>query len=581
MPKERYGFRWDDRLTDLHIELKCFRRGGTESTGGLSKAEHFKRITRIGWGPKSKKQFKWHPWAEDMLEEACRCTYLAISGCASSGKTSFLAMWGLVNWLSMPPETLVLFTSTSLKEARQRVWGDVVEYFTAFPGLPGKLVDSIGHIRTYDGINRYSDKCGLQLITGEKTKERENIGKMIGLKNKVVILCADELPELSPALIEVAITNLVSNPVFQMIGSGNFKGIFDSFGQFTTPKRGWNSITTESTRWETTNGGVCLRFDGLKSPNILRGEDIYPIYGNATLAKHRVSLGENTSGFWRMVRSYPCPDADANRIYSEADFIKGRVNEKCLWARTPVRVASLDPAFASGGDKAIAYFGSYGMCIDGKQRLCYDERIEIREDVRRLDENRALQVAKQYRDLCVSKKVLPENAAFDFSGGGIVFGALLSEVWSSKCYGVQFGGAPTMRPVSVKDNRPGKDAYTHRVAEIWFSGLEFVQSDQIRGLDGEAAKQLKERRYDTVKGANGLKMRVEKKDEMKARMNESPDSADSALILLDLCRERFGFIAGGIEGKAVSTRNSWQTKVKEINSVYSEENMHSEEEVAA
>jgi len=129
-----------------------------------------------------------------MLEEACNRKWIWLSGCASSGKSDFLAVWGLVNWVVDPVNTLVLYTSTSLKEARLRVWGSVLQYFTACCDskgrslLPGKLLDSVGSIRSDDGVHKYSDKSGIHLITGEKTKLKENIGKMIGLKNGACFL---------------------------------------------------------------------------------------------------------------------------------------------------------------------------------------------------------------------------------------------------------------------------------------------------------------------------------------------------------------------------------------------------------
>lgn len=587
-----YGVKFKDQLpngqpaqwTDLVVEAMCFLRGGTLNTGGISKAQHFKNVAKIMWGPKSKKPFVWHPWAEDMLDEACNNMFCYWAGCASSGKSDMMAVWGIVNWMCSPQHTLVLFTSTSLKEARQRVWGSVIQYYSAYcdnkgkPILPGKIVDSVGMIRLVDGINKYSDKCGMHLITGEKSKERENIGKLIGLKNRRVFLMADELCELSPALVEAAKSNLISNPVFQMIGASNFKSIYDPFGAESEPVNGWNSVSPESTRWDTKNGGVCLRFDGTKSPNIIEGHDKWPIYNSQTLKRQRESMGENTAMFWRMCRSFPCPDADANRIYSDADLIRGLIHERVRWQSAPTKVASLDPAFATGGDKAIAYVGSYGMSTEGKWTLQYEKRVEIREDVRKKDESRSLQVAKGYRDLCTTERVLPENAAYDASGGGLVFGSLLGEIWSLKLLGVQFGGAASERVVSVKDKRPAKDAFVNRVTELWFGGVDFIHSGQIKGVFKEAAEEWKERRYETIKGMT-MRTKVEPKADMKIRINRSPDDGDSALILLELCRARFNFVPEGMEGVRKQSTGSFKKRSELVARVY--RNVCYEEEIAA
>ena len=70
-----------------------------------------------------------HPWAEKMIRAAIKHKYLAIGGSASSGKSHTMAAWGIVQWLCQPRDTLVLMTSTTLREARKRIWGSVMSLF--------------------------------------------------------------------------------------------------------------------------------------------------------------------------------------------------------------------------------------------------------------------------------------------------------------------------------------------------------------------------------------------------------------------------------------------------------------------
>jgi hypothetical protein len=44
---------------------------------------------------------------------------------------------------------------------------------------------------------------------------------------------------------------------------------------------------------------------------------------------------------------------------------------------------------------------------------------------------------------------------------------------------------------------------------------------------------------------SGGKLVVEPKKDMKARMGKSPDLADAACLLVDLCRQRLGAVSGG------------------------------------
>lgn len=592
----RYGMQWPASWPQVEIEKNLFLnqdqyRKDFPEVKYEPREHHFKQIVATYWGPNNKKHYVWNPWNERMLREACKNEWLWLSGCAASQKSTFLAIWGLVNWLCAPEKTLVMITSTSLKESRMRVWGQVEDFFNdagfvknqwgrdedAERILPGKLVSSSGKIVSVIGDQVMPDHYGLHLIPGEKSQEKESIGKLIGMHNERVFLLADELPELSPAVVQAGKANLAVNRYFQMIGSGNFKSVYDPFGMEVEPKKGWGSVTLEDEEWEC-NQGKCIRFDGLKSPNVILGYNRYPgLYGPKDLANHQ-KLGEHTLQFWRMCRSFVCQVSDADHIYAEADLIRGEVHATVKWRQQPIALASLDPAFATGGDKAIATFGLLGISMEGKRTLQISEQVELREDVRLQDQSRTLQVAMQFRDECYRRHVDAENAAYDGSGGGLPFGALLTEIWSPKVLAVLFGGSASNNPASVKDKRAASKVYTNRVTELWFGGVDFIQSGQIKGMSPELAKQLKERKYDTVKGPSGLRLRAEAKDVMKNRTNGvSPDEADSFTILLALAKERHGFQAVGMEAAREKLGSSWTAFSKKFHGAqgegtYEEEN---------
>ena len=564
----KYDLSFDVELTDLTLELHCFRIAHPIEKGGLGPEGHFKNVCTMLWN-KNTKNFVWHPWADRMLEEACKHKYLAISGAASSGKTAFAAIWALVSWLCDPVYTMVLVTSTSLKESRKRIWGAIREYYMAPQCLPGKLVDSVGIIRLRPedaGGAAVSDRCGITLIPGEKKKEKEAIGKLIGMKNQRVIMIADELPELSEAIIQAGYSNLSSNPHFQLMALGNFNSMYDAFGQFAKPKDGYSSINAEMDGWETERG-YCLRFDGLKSPNFAQDKDVWPIYGRKQLKEHQ-KIGSTTAAFWRMCRSFPCPAGEEFTIYSEADLIRGQVDQRAQWRSGYTNVAFLDPAFTSGGDRAVVYFARYGAALSGKMTIEFTEYLVLNEDVQKQDQSRNFQIAQQYKQCCLDRGVSVQNAGCDVSGPGIVFGEILAQIWSPRFYRVQFGGAPTTMPVGSDDPKPAAEVYYNRVSEIWHVGLDFVRGDQIRGLCPEAAKELKARRYDTVKQGT-LKIRVEPKIEMKHRTGKSPDIGDSACGVIDLCRNRFGAVADSTIIEAAS--EEWLAKAVEASDIFPEE----------
>ena len=544
-----YGAWWPKTDNALMRHLKCFRLGTEEIPGSLGRAEHFKAISGILWGPQNKrKKFVWHPWAEAMLEEACEMmsqpkSFLSIAGAASTGKSDFGALWAIVNFLCLPSKTMVLVTSTSLKDSRKRIWGAIRDYWQAIPGrAPGKLVDSVGLIR-YDMGSKDttgSDRSGISLIAAEKSKDKEAYGKLIGFKAPRVLLIADELPELGESVVGAAYSNLAINPWFQMVGLGNPASYYDAFGVFSKPKAGWSSINSESQSWETERG-KCLRLDGEKSPNVTAGKTIYPwLITSEFLAQQRESLGENSNAYWRMVRGFWSPTGMADGIYSEADIIKFQADQPAVWLKPPIKVAAFDPAFTNGGDRSALYFGSFGENINGVKTLCFDSVEFLNEDVTDVGTPRAFQIVRQFKELCVCRGVPPENAAFDASGAGKPFGDVVAREWSPRVNRIDFAGAASTLPASVSDPTPCNERYYNRVSEIWFGAKELMRTGQIKGISTSLARELCARTYETQKGSS-MRLKAEPKPDMKMRIGKSPDEADAALMLVALCRVKFGF----------------------------------------
>ena len=536
---ETYGMDFPPDASELEVELICYRDGSPESPG---RPHHFRRVVDLLWNtPDSSKSFIWHPWAEEMNEEVAAHRYLAVGGCASSGKTDFFAVWGIVEWLCAPHATKVIYTSTSLKDSRNRIWSTVEDYFQAVKGMPGKLVSSQGIVRFESG-DLSSDKYGLSLIACDKKKEKEAVNKFLGYKAPRMRLVADELPELSESVLTTAYSNLAQNNDFRMVGIGNPNSHYDPFGLFAEPEAGWSSVNESSYRWKTKRG-VFIRFDGERSPNILSGTDTYPFLVTAQKLASAKMLGEKSAAYYRMIKGFWCPTGETDAVYSEADIEKFKGDVPAEWAPFPnkIPVAALDAAFTAGGDRCILRFGVVGTAASGIRTLEFTDSETIHEDVTNLSDPHSYQIAQQVKDSCVRRGVLPRNFATDSTGAGNPFADILAVVWSPEILRVNFAGAASDRPVSsAEPNVMASERYYDRVSELWFSGKELLRAGQIKGLDASTIVEMCNRRYSTVKGRNML-LCVEAKVAMKNRTNESPDNADAAFILVELCRTRLGF----------------------------------------
>jgi hypothetical protein len=546
------------------MELHAFLNDRGPEHGGLGQFEHFKNATDLLWNDPQKPRsrgFIWSPWAEDMLYEACDNQYLSIAGCASSGKSDTMALWGILNYLADPYNTLVIVTSTTLREARRRIWKSITELWSAVPGLPGKLVPSLGQIKGLSKDGGFWESTGIVLVPAEKRKEKEAIGKLVGIKQKRLILIADELPELPESLVHAAYTNLSTNPHFQMIGLGNPNSHFDAFGVFSKPKLGWGTVTENDAEWETSRG-KCIRFNAEENPNVQAGKTIYPwMPSRETVEAAKNDYGENSLLFYRMYKGFWCPDGIDDGVYAEADLVRGVASMPAKFDNKAIKVAAIDPSFTNGGDRSIVFFGSIGV-QDGVQVLQFDSYESLSEDINDKNTPRSVQIARQFRDACLKKGILPENTACDATGAGGPFHDIVSVEWNALVLPVNFAGKASDRPVSATDKTPGCDRYANRMSEIWYQGQELLRSQQLRGIKTDLAKEMVSRRYETS-GTN-LKIKVESKVDYKSRIGKSPDIADAAFILVDLCRTRHGFMGGERFAVNKGRQKTWTDKMRSL-----------------
>jgi hypothetical protein len=244
-----------------------------------------------------------------------------------------------------------------------------------------------------------------------------------------------------------------------------------------------------------------------------------------------------------MIRGFWSPTGTQESVYSEADIIRSKADEKVIWVEPPLRLAALDPSFTNGGDRTVAVIGSYGTALTSDNEtvtvLQFDEFHTLYEDILDKGTPRTFQIATKFRNLCLENGIAPENAALDASGAGTPFADVLSTLWSNKVNRINFAGRASELPVSAFDRTPSRDRYANRVSEIWFSGRELMHMGQLKGVTPDMAREMCARLYKTEK-SNTTRVRVESKPDMKARTNGiSPDVADAAFILVDLCRSKF------------------------------------------
>jgi hypothetical protein len=455
-----------------------------------------------------------------------------------------LAGYGIISWLSKPRDTLVLMTSTTLREARKRIWGSVISLLSVIEGAPVNIRDSTGSANYIDANGQTFDRAGLSLIAAERSRTKEAIGKFIGLKQKHVILIADELGELSEAIVQAGLSNLSKNPKFELKALSNPASRFDAFGIWSTPRDGWESVRVElDDTWVTKWNGKYIRLDGERSPNIMAGETIYNFLPTQEkVDEDKALLGEKSRSYMRMVRAVFFDSDESEGIYSESELVNAGAMKRIEFKGATTLIAGLDPAFTNGGDRTMLCIARVGFDTNGQYCMQFEDFVQINDDSTNKAVPRTYQIVHKVKEECEKRGIKPENLAVDSTGAGSPLCDVLAGEWSNDFLRVPFGGKASDRRVSMNSQLIGEELYCNRVSELWFVGKEFIRTKQLTGVTAELAKEMANRRFELVKGSS-LRVKVEPKGELKARAGASPDMADCAFVCLDLARQRHGLVA--------------------------------------
>ncbi len=573
-PNFKYGIDWGPQANPLNIELACYRE---RLKTGHPREFHFRKAFEIVW-PK----FQWNQWCELMIWAWCNYRIVCVIGHTRASKSYFFAFLSLLDYLAAPQSTATTFTTTKFDALKTRMWGDMM-----------RAIESVEHpvlqqgIRDLFRITNTSNDLRFQqaaknihgddkfMIQGVATDSADKTaGKIRGQHADRRRLVGDEAQDIAPA-IYMAFANAISAPDF--IGGllSNPVEKLSPFGDWCKPVGGWGSVSDTDLYWETaTPGGICLHFDGLQSPNIKAGKTIFPFLLTQEYVDFiKDKYGDNSLEWWCFVRGFFPPDGVVARVWPSATLEKAKAG--CEFDFEPTPMASLDPAYEY--DDPVLTIALQGRTREGVMCcMCKKQvRIQMKDDPTKVTKDR--QLANETMRICRDNGVAPENFICDTTGNGRSVFALLFESWSPKIQKVEYGGSATDRPLRLDDSKPSNEQVKYFVAELWFRASYLAADGMICGLgnlDSKCMDDLSSRRYTLRQDGERKVMIVETKDEMKKRLNRSPDYGDSLCQLGELM-VRKGLL--GELSKAAPNRIWEQMRklAKKANSRFAESKMYS------
>lgn len=566
--------------TQLFYWMYAFAARKTIDSGAPMREKLFQLIAEKlapGW-------FEWHDWTKKVVWSMCNHKWVGAAGAAGSAKTRNFAGFACAWWLCAPEESSVIFCSTTVKSLRKRGWAEVQNFHTSIPGPRiGNFVDSRMLWQAMKGDDKHAI-VGIAVEEGGTAKVADNI-KGIHTRRQMIII--DEATAIPTAIFDAA-TNMHSYPEeFILAVLGNPRSRLDEMGKFCEPLNGWNSVSVDSEDWETTpkldgQNGVVIRFDAEKSPNIVEGRLVskHLPTKEKVEARRKALSSENDPTYWSNDRGFWPPEGTVKAIFSETAIVKHNGNGRHVFTGNRFEIiGAFDPA-RIGGDRRALRFAAIGEIEGGGWGIEWMPPINVPVNARSTNPI-DYQLVEQVRREC--EKVTwrgqptyscpPENLGIDATGGGADLCDIFERLWSPKIMRILFSGAASEDSCSLEDVRPANEVYRNKRAEMFFRSRNALNSEQLKGIDVETAKELCSIEFDDSKPL----IVVVSKTDYKTLFGKSPDWADCGVMTLEVARRK-GFRLTAV-GKTVTRGADWQNLVEKTQSVYDDKDKYATEEL--
>lgn len=560
----RYGLEYDLHVSDVSIELDIYRHYKDRSKISkelLPRWVHFKQavISLFGDDPETgRKGYVWHPWADIRCQSFVEEEYQTWWGPAAVAKSTDLAVFILVWWLSDPENSTAIICTTSIDSLEKRIFAEIVKYYSMYEKgtLAGKYLQKPLPCIKYGAKAPRSGIFGKAI---QKGTVKEAAGDLIGVHNPYMLLAIDEMQTARDGGSD-AWENLSSGCVEpKFVGTGNPDNTRDPLGIASEPVKGWDYIRRlMPPKWDTKKG-ICLFFDGRTSPGI-EERDKYPFLLNQedhdrTIRNH----GIDSPLYWQQRIGFIAPDGIAVTVMRESYRDKFHVCDDPEWARIMYRIAGFDSSYSENGDDSIFTTGVVGYLTNGRMAIAQTSTTKI--DLRLVgDELMAENIANDIKALLAQHDISVDDLGVDSTATQGPLCDWIDRVCGGKCHRVDFASSPTDHAVSVEDERRAKDVYRNRSTQLYMNAAQFAEFDQIRGMSPEAFADMVQRRYGAASGNSRL-MQVEPKPDVRKRTKRSPDNGDSFICMVDVAIVKYGLLPG--TGSSLSSRNVFDKMIVE------------------
>ena len=424
-----------------------------------------------------------------------------------------------------------------------------------YPWLAGTVLDGKKAIST-DALDERDDirdmTKGLMCVACKtNTGEFTSIAPYVGIKQKRRRHLGNEMQFMGPGMMD-SIGNM---------NSGDYKGVFDGnpIGQndpldkLSEPEGGWDSLPEpkKTTVWKNrrflNSRTICLYGPDSPTFDFPDGVQRFPgLLNRDSIERVIAGYGKDSHQYYSQCLGARQPGLNAKRVITHELCKQFKALEQVIWDGTPLtKIFALDAAYGgAGGDRCVGGYGEFGKTVEGKIVLNLHEPVlvPILVNIPKIPED---QIAEWIKGFCETNGIPAENVFYDSTGRGSL-GPSLAKIFSVSIQPVEFGGLPSLRPVTsetyILDHVSGtrrlktcREHYSKFVSELWWTARLAIMAEQVRGLTEQIVDDGCMRQWEEVAGN---KIEVESKSDMKKRTGQSPDLFDWFVTVVEGARRR-------------------------------------------
>lgn len=475
-----------------------------------------------------------------------------IIGCGSSGKTFSTSAWADLYWTQDPQYTTGKLVSTTAGHAKS----GLVSRLTNFHS--NSIVNPAGDIIAGGLMYPGSDKSAsiLQVaipegdtgegrLTGIHPYPRVKPHPLFGPMSRVFVVIdeADVVPEGVWRGVDNMLGNVDYSGSIKVVALTNPRQKQNPCAYRAEPPEGWAGLDPDKDEWISREGWQVVRLDAAKSENVVQRKTIFPGMMTYEGYMNYVRKGEQDPSYWIYARGIYPPDSTASfNVFSLSSFDNSIGRWMFEGAITPI--ASLDPAFAEGGDDPVLTIGMFGNVIGfTNERREFTQLPQVRKGLQIeqqlvIRKGKAHEMGAEIIKILRSYGVRPEWFVMDKTGNGRGLFDYLTWQYGA-IMGVEWGEGATETKILVEDTEPASERYKGISTEMWFAAAIWTDNGFVKfspTFEGyyKLRDELTLRRWKFFQTLQQLEPKSEFK---KGNQGRSCDKSDSFVMIVHPIRK--------------------------------------------